>query len=634
MAGPARLKAAGRPDTMDSAQAKSASKAMSEKQTEEEKKGLEILKDAGAIIQPAPAATDEQGQAIQAWADALPESFAAVYMGSRGFVTPEGQPDLAFLGRWRVGYASEWPTTRKGPDGKEEVYMRKVEAVTIPTAGGAVFVRTCCGKDKLAQKGVTRRLFNEAALYQKEKPVVIVEGEIDALSILYSAGDIVEAVGLGGYQNWKNVLRLVKSGEVKARRFIIALDNDPPEKEDTRAKVRNAAVSLRLGLNAADRVAIIADAVYGVNGEGYKDANETLVKEPARLRREIELAAALAMSIDDPWEKKREAYEQENSALAGLEVFTREGEETEKPAKTGLEGLDDLLDGGLYEGLYTLFSTPGAGKTTLVLQIADAIAKAGRDVLFIALEMSKQALQARSLSRLSFLLADGDKSYTALTERQLSTGKWKQLGRTEWNRAARTIYEALRTYKRWADRVYIMEAQGGSFEAVREAVQRHILFRGCPPVVIVDYLQILRPGNTGLTDKQAVDSHVLGLKQLSRDCHLPVVVVSSLGRTSYEGRLTLSSGKESGGIEYTADVVLGMQLLGVGLPGFNEEEAKEKETRQLEIVALKNRTGALGSAFVNYWPAWNVMMDAPELKAELAEMRKEAKEAKAAKKSK
>lgn len=630
MAGPARLKAAGRPDTMDSAQAKSASKAMSE--TEQEKKGLEILKDAGEIIQPAPAATDEQEQAIQAWADALPGSFAAVYMGSRGFVTPEGQPDLAFLGRWRVGYASEWPTTRKGPDGKEEVYMRKVEAVTIPTAGGAVFVRSCLRKDKLAQKGVTRRLFNEAALYQKEKPVVITEGEIDALSVLYAAGDIVEAVGLGGYLNWKKVLGLVKSGKVQARRFIIALDND--EKEETRAKVRNVAESLRLGLNAADRVAMPAYDVYGEGGEGYKDANETLVKEPRRLREKIEFMAGQAASIDDPLEKKREAYEREQSALAGLEVFTREGEETEKPAKTGLEGLDDLLDGGLYEGLYTLFSTPGAGKTTLVLQIADAIAKAGRDVLFIALEMSKQALQARSLSRLSFLLADGDKSYTALTERQLSTGKWKQLGRTEWNRAARTIYEALRTYKRWADRVYIMEAQGGSFEAVREAVQRHILFRGCPPVVIVDYLQILRPGNTGLTDKQAVDSHVLGLKQLSRDCHLPVVVVSSLGRTSYEGRLTLSSGKESGGIEYTADVVLGMQLLGAGLPGFNEEEAKEKETRQLEIVALKNRTGALGSAFVNYWPAWNVMMDAPKLKAELARLRKEAKEAKAAKKSK
>lgn len=612
--------------------------AMSE--TEQEKMGREILKAAG-VMQPAPAATAEQEQTIKAWADALPGSFAADYMGARGFTTPDGKPDLAFLRRWRVGYATEWPSKRKGPDGKP--IMRKVEAVTIPTAGGAVFARLYCGTldgtDKLAQGG-NRCLFNEAALYQEEKPVVIVEGEIDALSVLYSAGDVVEAVGLGGFLNWKKVLGLVKSGQVQARRFVIALDNDPPDKEETpkkkgtRANVHEAAEALRLGLNAADRVAIIADDVYGVGGEGYKDANETLVKEPARLREKIELAAALAASIPDPLKEKRAQYEQENNGLAGLDAFLAEDAEPEKPAATGFAGLDELLDGGLYEGLYTLFSTPGAGKTTLMLQMADYIAEHGRDVLFIALEMSKKALQARSLSRLSSLLADGDKSYTALTERQISAGKWRRWGEADWRRAALTIYRARNTYRKWADRVYIMEAQGGSFKALREAVETHIRFRGCPPVVIVDYLQILRPDNTGLTDKQAVDSHVLEFKQLSRDYGLPVVVVSSLGRTSYEGRLTLSSGKESGGIEYTADVVLGMQLLGAGLSGFNEEEAKEKDPRQLEIVALKNRTGALGSAYLRYWPAWNVMRDAPELKAELARLRKEAKEAKAAKKSK
>lgn len=601
---------------------------MSEKETEAEKQGREILNAAG-VIQRAPNATAEQEQAIQAWAAALPGSFAADYMGSRGFVTPEGQPDLAFLGRWRVGYASEWTFTRKRPDGTQETYTKAVQAVTIPTAGGAVFARSCLGNDKLAQGG-TRYLFNEAALYQEEKPVVIVEGEIDALSVLYAAGDVVEAVGLGGLAGWNKVLGLVKSGKVQARRFIIALDNDPPEKEGTRQNVRETAEKLRLGLHAADRVAIIADAAYGVNGAGYKDANETLVKEPARLRREIELAAGLAASIPDPLKEKRAQYEQENNGLAGLDAFLAEDAEPEKPAATGFKGLDDLLDGGFYEGLYTLFSTPGAGKTTLMLQIADAIAEAERDVLFIALEMSKKALQARSLSRISSLLAEGDKSYKRLTERQISAGKWRTWEEAEWRRAALTIYRARNTYRKWADRVYIMEAQGGSFKALREAVQRHILFRGgqTPPVVMIDYLQILRPDDTGMTDKQAVDSHVLGLKQISREYHLPVVVVSSLGRTSYEGRLTLSSGKESGGIEYTADVVLGMQLLGAGLPGFDEEEAKNQDLRKLEIVALKNRTGSLGSAFVRYRPAWNVMRDAPELKAELAEMRKKAKAAK------
>ena len=604
--------------------------AMSE--TEQEKKGREILK-AAAVIQPAPAATDEQEQTIKAWADALPGSFAADYMGARGFITSDGKPDLAFLSRWRVGYATEWTCARKRPDGTQETYTKAVQAVTIPTAGGAVFARSCCGDVKLAQCG-TRYLFNEQALYQEERPVVIVEGEIDALSVLYSAGDIVQAVGLGGLDGWRKVVGLVKSGKVQARRFIIALDNDPPEKEGTRAKVHAVAESLRLGLNAADRIAIIADAVYGEGGEGYKDANETLVKEPARLREQIVLAAGLAASIPDPLADKREAYEQEQSALAGLDAFTDENAKPEEPAATGFEGLDRLLDGGLYEGLYTLFGTPGAGKTTMMLQMADYIAEHGRDVLFIALEMSKKALQARSLSRISSLLAEGDKSYKRLTERQISAGKWKTLEEAERRRATLAIYKARNTYRKWAGRVYIIEAQGGTFEAMSEAVERHIQLRGgqTPPVVMIDYLQILRPDDTGMTDKQAVDSHVLKLKQLSRAHGLPVLVASSLGRTSYDERLTLASGKESGGIEFTSDVVLGLQLFGVGfMPDFDSEEAKEKDPRELEIVALKNRTGALGSAYLRYRPAWNVMRDAtPELKAKADEERQKAKERKAA----
>lgn len=96
--------------------------------------------------------------------------------------------------------------------------------------------------------------------------------------------------------------------------------------------------------------------------------------------------------------------------------------------------------------------------------------------------------------------------------------------------------------------------------------------------------------------------------------------------------MTLASGKESGGIEFTSDVVLGLQLFGVGfMQDFDSEEAKEKDPRELEIVALKNRTGALGSAYLRYRPKWNVMRDAtPALKAKADEERQKAKERKAA----
>ena len=45
------------------------------------------------------------------------------------------------------------------------------------------------------------------------------------------------------------------------------------------------------------------------------------------------------------------------------------------------EGLDDLLEGGLYEGLYCVGAISSLGKTTFVTQIADQIAAQGTDVL-------------------------------------------------------------------------------------------------------------------------------------------------------------------------------------------------------------------------------------------------------------
>lgn len=69
---------------------------------------------------------------------------------------------------------------------------------------------------------------------------------------------------------------------------------------------------------------------------------------------------------------------------------------------TGFENLDKLLDGGLYPGLYVIGANSSLGKTTLVLQIADSIAKSGQGVLIFSLEMSRFELIAKTLSRMSF----------------------------------------------------------------------------------------------------------------------------------------------------------------------------------------------------------------------------------------
>ena len=52
--------------------------------------------------------------------------------------------------------------------------------------------------------------------------------------------------------------------------------------------------------------------------------------------------------------------------------------------------------------------------------------------------------------------------------------------------------------------------------------------------------------------------------------------------------------KESGAIEYSTDVLIGLQLMGVGDKNFDVDAAKSKNPREVEAVILKNRNGRTG----------------------------------------
>ena len=122
------------------------------------------------------------------------------------------------------------------------------------------------------------------------------------------------------------------------------------------------------------------------------------------------------------------------------------------------------------------------------------------------------------------------------------------------------------------------------------------------PVVIVDYLQIIQGKQKG-TVREAIDYNVVELKRLSRALDVPVIVISSINRGNYLLPIDFESFKESGGIEYTADVVLGMQLACLDDdPIFQKEKdimakreaikaAKAANPRKIRLVCLKNRYG-------------------------------------------
>ena len=127
---------------------------------------------------------------------------------------------------------------------------------------------------------------------------------------------------------------------------------------------------------------------------------------------------------------------------------------------------------------------------------------------------------------------------------------------------------------------------------------------GVPPVIFIDYLQLMAAQSDRDTDKQAVDRNVMSLRQLARDLKTPVFVISSLNRSSYSEGVALDAFKESGAIEYGADVLLGLQPEGMRehMDGVRDtrtkreadkflRESKAEDGRACEIVVLKNRAG-------------------------------------------
>ncbi len=435
-------------------------------------------------------------------------------------------------------------------------------------------------------------LFNSAAIKQT-KPVAIVEGAIDALSVI-SAG--MEAIALNGAQNKGKLYDLIVKHKEKLPPIILALDNDEAG--------RKAQAEIKKMLDK-DKI-----QSYSINlALKYKDPNEALQADPQAFK-------GLIATLEDEDSIRRKEY-LARTVEADLNSFLDFVKTKRAPAiSTGFKMLDDTLRGGLREGLICVGGISSLGKTTLALQIMDNIAKQGKDVLIFSLEMSAHELRAKTIARESYNLAIEQTGFSQdavttieILDRELLQALPKQ------NQAAFT--QAYGRYLKYAKHIFIHEAVGKfTVNDIKARVEEHIKATGRTPVILVDYLQILQPAEPGLSDKAKVSYDVLMLKQLSRDNHTPVMVISSFNRDSYDKSASFSSFKESGEIEYSADALLALQLTAIRT-GEDIAEALNEAPRRIDVKFLKNRNGTLGISSFNATLAYNCFeeMDAHGIEA-------------------
>lgn len=441
----------------------------------------------------------------------------------------------------------------------------------IPAARSFYAARDTTGKAERRYNnpaGVSIELFNLKALYNDAgRPVFVTEGAINALSIIEAGG---EALALNGAGNWRKVIEALKKQRTRST-LILCLDNDDAGE--------NAAAQLMDGLRELN-IAFISCNVSG----SHNDPNDAWTADRSAF---IEAVAAAERGTIKP----------DNTAdyIRRSMAAEIEGLRAQSDRKTGFINLDAQA-GSIYAGLYVVGGISSVGKTTFISQLADQMAEQGQHVLFFSMEQSRLEMVSKSIARQT---AKDDPRH-AVSSLQIRTGA-----------KGENISKAIAEYTAAVgDRVSIIEGNlNCTVGLIKEYTAQYIEKNGgIKPVIVIDYLQVLQAekdpetGRKTTELRQIIDHNVTELKRMSRALELPVFVISSVNRSNYLAPIDFEAFKESGGIEFTADVVWGLQLTAIHDQVFDSEKkikekreaiakAKAAMPREIELVCLKNRYG-------------------------------------------
>jgi len=239
---------------------------------------------------------------------------------------------------------------------------------------------------------------------------------------------------------------------------------------------------------------------------------------------------------------------------------------------TGLSALDRIL-GGLCTGRLTVIAgKPGAGKTTLMLQMALAAARSGNPVVIVSCEMSEQEVCRVLLSRHAGIsLSPAD--VLSLDERTRADQR-------------RRLMDAADQVSRMP--IAIEYRPGISVSQLRHLLRHHSL-RGAK-LAIVDYIQLV-DGRTRRDQnrEQEVAEVALALKTLAGQLSMSIVAGSQVNDA---GEV-----RESRAIEQHADALIVLERADVS------DVLNPPPIRTVEAQIRKNRHGSIGKLQLGFCPA-------------------------------
>ena len=251
--------------------------------------------------------------------------------------------------------------------------------------------------------------------------------------------------------------------------------------------------------------------------------------------------------------------------------------------RTGWSAVDRMLNGLRGGRLYVLGARPKMGKTSFALALQHNAARSGCRVGFASAEMSARECASRWVA-----------AAAGVDTTVLQTGK----GTPGDDHRIREAQNRLRTLP-----IYTLDRAGVSPARIRRQCmawkQRYGL-----DLLVVDYLQRLKPDEAGDRRDLTVGAMARAFKTAARDLDIPVVLLAQLSRDLEhrpDKRPMPSDFRDSGEIEQEADVIAFLYRDWI----YNDRA----DPNEAEILVRGNRHGSSGKATLRFEPEFQRWLD-------------------------
>lgn len=251
--------------------------------------------------------------------------------------------------------------------------------------------------------------------------------------------------------------------------------------------------------------------------------------------------------------------------------------------ETGFAKLDRALDG--LRGINIMGGPPKAGKSCFFMQISTEVARRGSPVIYYDFENGRQKIYVRTLVRTS-----------RLPEKRLRRGDLNSEESKVYTKALADFGRLLTHFRVVTDRTLNPDMMRRHIDFIKHETRRDEL------LIVLDSLHKL-PFKDLSERRTGIDSWLRSLEAIRDEQHVCFLVISELSRGKgggYGEKPDLSSFKESGDIEYSADNAM------ILTPNWDplDPVSTEKRVSQLWLVASReSNPGKVADYQVDY-PYW------------------------------